>query len=128
HRTSAPLQVGVHYGADRVAVGIGFEVQDLAGEHDGGEQVVQALARPRRDVHALELATVVPGDDALGGELLMDAVDVGVLPIDLVDGHHDGDAGRAGVVYGFDGLRHHAVVRRHHQHGHVGHRGTARSH
>jgi hypothetical protein len=48
--------------------------------------------------------------------------------VDLVDRHHQRHAGRLGVVDGFDGLRHHAVVGRHHQDDDVGGLGAARTH
>ena len=44
-RASAALQVGIHDGADRVAVGIRLELQDVGGQHDGGEEVVHGLRR-----------------------------------------------------------------------------------
>src|SRR6266550_1021445 len=85
------LQVRVHDGPDRVAVRIRLQLQDVGGKDDGGQQVVDALARPRAEMHALVLAPVVPGHDALLGELLMDAIGVGVVLVDLVDGDHDRD-------------------------------------
>ena len=46
---------------------------------------------------------------------------IGVVAVDLVDGHHDRHLGRLGVVDGLDRLRHHAVVGGHDQHDDVGH-------
>ena len=46
-------------------------------------------------------------------------VGVGRRFIHLVDGHDDGSIRRFGVIDRFDGLRHDAVVRGHHQHGDV---------
>ena len=67
------------------------------------------------------------------GELGQDAIRVGARLIHLVDGHHDGDLGGLGVVDGFDGLRHDAVVGGDHQDCNVGthcaagaHRGEGR--
>ena len=61
-------------------------------------------------------------------ELLHDPVGVGVFLVDLVDGHHDGDIGGLGVADGLNGLRHDAVVRRHHQNGDVGDHGAPGAH
>ena len=62
------------------------------------------------------------------GELLHDAVGVGVLAVDLVDGDDDRHVGRLGVVEGLDGLGHDAVVGRHHQDDDVGGLGAAGPH
>ena len=48
------------------------------------------------------------------------AIRIGVGLVDLVDRHDNGNARRLGVLDGFDGLRHDAVVGRDHQHHDVG--------
>ena len=53
---------------------------------------------------------------------------IGVRLVDLVDGDDDRNLGRLGVIDRLDGLRHDAVVGRHHQHHDVGHLGAARAH
>ena len=68
------------------------------------------------------------GHEALLGQLLEDPVDVGVLAVDLVDGHHDGHVRRPGVVDGLDGLGHDPVVGRHHQDDDVGDLGAPGPH
>jgi hypothetical protein len=61
--------------------------------------------------------------------LLLHAVDVGALGVDLVDRGHDGDIGvLLGVLEGFVGLRHEAVVGRDHEDRDVGDGGAARAH
>ena len=82
----------------------------------------------RRDLDGDGVAAPGLGDQAVLGELLEDPVGVGLLAVDLVDGHHDGDVGRLGVVDGLDGLGHHAVVGRHHQHHDVGDLGASGPH
>ena len=49
-------------------------------------------------------------DQAVFGELLHDVFRIGAFLVDLVDGDDDGDASRLGMVDGFDGLGHNAVV------------------
>ena len=48
--------------------------------------------------------------------------------VDLVDRHDDRHFGRLGVVDGFEGLRHDAVVGRHHQDDDIGDLGAAGAH
>src|SRR5205085_3832531 len=78
-RAPAPLEVGVNDGADGGAVRIRLEVQDLGGQDDGRQQVVEALAGPGRDVDALVLPTVVDGDQPLLRQLAVHPVDVRVV-------------------------------------------------
>src|SRR5712692_5681322 len=74
-RAPTSLEVGVDDRADRVAVRVRLQLEDVRGKDDGGQQVLDALAGARADVHAFELATVVACDDSLLGELLVDAID-----------------------------------------------------
>src|SRR5437588_526136 len=127
-RAPAALHVRIDDGADRVSVGIRLQLFDLGRQYDRGEQVIQAYAALGGDVHALVLAAVVPRHDALLGELGVDAVDVGVVLVDLVDGDDDRDLGCAGVLDGLDRLRHDAVVGRHHEHDQVGDLGAPGAH
>ena len=60
----------------------------------------------------MRVAAVLLGDQAVLGQLTAHLGRVGVFLVDLVDRHHDRDAGRLGVVERLDGLRHHAVVGR----------------
>ena len=62
------------------------------------------------------------------GKLLLDAVDLGVRLVDLVDGDDDRNFGRARVIDGLDGLRHHAVVGRDNQNHDIGDFGAAGTH
>jgi len=119
-RAAAALDVGVHDRPDRVAVGVRLEVLDLGRQDDGREQVVEVLAGAGGDVDALVLAAVVDGDDALLGELGVDAVDIGVVLVDLVDRHDDRHLGGLRVLDRLDRLRHHAVVGGDHQDHDVG--------
>ena len=77
---------------------------------------------------ALVLASPILHEDVQLRQLLLDAVGVGCVSIDLVDGKNHGDFCRLGVVDGFLGLRHDAVVRGNHNDGQVRHLGAARTH
>src|SRR5207302_1264627 len=122
------LEVGVDDRPDRVAVGVRLQLEDIGRKHDRRQQVVDAQAGPRAEVNALVLTAVVPCDDALLGQLLMDAVDVGVFLVDLVDGDDDRHVRGARVVDRLDRLRHHAVVGGHDQDNEVGDLGAPGAH
>ncbi len=109
-------------------LGIRLEVEHVGGEQDHLEQLLDALPLERRHRHHDRLAAPVLGQQAAVGELLLDPVLVGVRLVDLVDRDHDRHAGRPGVVDRLDGLRHDAVVGRHHQDHDVGHPGAAGAH
>ena len=81
-----------------------------------------------RHFDELEVAAPFFRHDALGNQFLADALGIGIGFVDLVHRHHHGHARRLGVVDGFDRLRHHAVVRRHHQNHDVGRFRTACTH
>jgi len=118
-RAAAPLEVRVDDRADRVAVGIRLQLEDVRGKDDRGQQVLDALAGARADMNAFVLAAVVARDDPLLSELLMHAIDIGAL-VDLVDGHDDRHPGDPRVLDRLHGLRHDAVVRGDHEHYQVG--------
>ena len=81
-----------------------------------------------RHVHELGVAAPVGRRQALLGQLAANAVGVRALLVDLVDRDHDRHLGRLGVVDRLHGLRHHAVVGRHHDHRDVGDLGAAGAH
>ena len=89
---------------------------------------VDALAGLRRHLHEHVGAAPFFGDDFVLGELGAHAIRLGVGLVDLVDRDDDRHAGRLGVLDGFDGLRHDAVVGRDHEHHDVGGLGAARAH
>src|SRR5690606_16514634 len=61
-------------------------------------------------------------------QTVLDVVRVGLRLVDLVHCNHDGHAGSLGMLHGFLGLRHHAVIGRHHQNHDIGGLGTTRTH
>src|SRR5437773_1456813 len=74
------------------------------------------------------IPAVFLGYHGLRHQLLLDLFLVRLVLVDLVDRHDDGNFGRLGVMDRLDRLRHHAVVRRNHQHDDVGHFCTACAH
>ena len=81
-----------------------------------------------RHRHERRIAAELFRHDLLGHQLVLHALEVGFGLVDLVDRHDDRHAGRLGVLDGFLGLRHHAVVGRHHQDHDVGGLRAARAH
>ena len=80
------------------------------------------------DGHGDHVASVLLDQDPDVGQLLLDAIRVGVWLVDLVDGHDHRHAGRSHVVDRLSGLRHHPVIRRDNDDRDVGDLGTARAH
>ena len=122
------VQTGLDDGALGAAVGIGFQLLHFGGQQDHLQQVVDALALLGGDGHHDGVAAPLLGHQIVFGDLLLDAVGVGLGLIHLVDGHDDGNFRGFGVVDGLDGLGHDAVVGGHHQNGNIGTHGAAGTH
>ena len=125
---AALVQPGLDDRAVGGAVGVGLELLHLGGQVDHLQQIVDALAGLGGDGADDGLAAPLLGHQLILGELLLDALGVGLRLIHLVNGHDDGDVGRLGVVDGLNRLGHDAVVGGHHQDGHIGDRGAAGAH
>ena len=83
---------------------------DVGDEADHLFEQVEVDALLRGDFDELGVAALVGGLQAARGELLDDLGGVGLGLVDLVDGDDDRHVGGAGVVDGFEGLGHDAVV------------------
>ena len=92
------------------------------------QQLVDAFARGGAGLDHFRVAAPFGRQQLVGGQLLIDALDIDARQVDLVQRHDDRHAGRPGVADGFFGLRHDAVVGRHDQHGDVGDVGAAGAH
>ena len=113
---------------DRRALRVGLELADLGDEQNHLEQSVEVGLLLGRDFDEHRRAAPVLRHQADVRQLTLHHFGVGARLVDLVDGDDDRHAGRLGVVDGLAGLRHHAVVGRHHQDDHVGHLGAAGAH
>ncbi len=71
-------------------------------------------------MHELGIAAPLFRDDLTTGQIVLDAIRIGIGLVDLVDRHDDGDTRRLGVLDGFLGLRHDAVIGRDDQDDDVG--------
>ena len=116
-------------GPEASAFGIRLQLQlEIRHQQHLLEQIVEAELLLGRDLRELGRSSPLLGLQALGGEIGLDALDVGVGQIDLVDGDDDRHSGGAGVRDRLLGLRHDAVVGGHHEHGDVGDLGAAGAH
>ena len=128
-RATALVEVRLDGHTLTVHLRVGPQVESgVGGQDDGLEQLVDALTGDRRDVDEHRVAAVLLRHQAVLGELAAHLGRVRTLTVDLVDRDDDRDLGRQGVVERLDGLRHHTVVGRHHQHGDVGRLGTTGTH
>src|SRR5690625_4409235 len=92
------------------------------------EQFVDTFAGVGRYFHELNVTAPVLGNHVLGGELVGDPLGIGGVLVDFGDCHDQRHTGSTGVLDGFLGLRHDAVVGGHHQDDHVGRLGAAGTH
>ena len=105
-----------------LCLGVGVELElGVGDEQDLLEEVVEPLAGLGGDVGELRRPSPLLRLEVVRDELLANLLRVGLGLVDLVDGDEHRDLGRAGVVDGLDGLRHHAVVGGDHEHGDVRH-------
>ena len=74
------------------------------------------------------VAAPVLGEQSAIGKLLLDAVRLSVGLVDLVDGNDDRNLGGAGVIDGFERLRHDAIVGRDNEDHDIGDLGAAGAH
>ena len=126
---AARLLMGFEAGADGGAVRVGRVFVQIGGDPQGFQQIGDSLARGRAGFDDFDPFRIpLGGDDAVGGKLLIDAIDVDAGQIDLIEGDDDRDVGGAGVADGFLGLRHDAVVAGDDQHGDIGDVGAAGAH
>ena len=128
HRSAAAIELGFEHVAHGRTGGIGFEILQIGHQQNHLEQQIEVDLHLGGDGHHHRIAAPVFGQQAAIGELLLDALGLRVGLVDLVNGDDDGDLGGAGVVDGFEGLRHDAVVGRHHQHHDIGDFGAAGAH
>ena len=115
-RSSLRFEHRAHAGPRR----IGFQILHVRDQQNHFEQQIEIRLGLRRNRHHDGVAAPIFRQQAAIGELLLDPLRLGVRLVDLVDRDDDRNLGRLGVVDGFERLRHHAVVGRHHQHHDIG--------
>ena len=128
HRAAALVQLGLDDRPDRLALRVCLELLEVGDQVHHVEQVVEALARLRRDLHERDVAAVLLDHDVRLGQLGLDPIRVRVRLVDLVEGDDDRHLGRPGVGDRLEGLGHDAVVGRDHDDRDVGDLGAPGSH
>ena len=94
HRAAVAVEARLDHEAGGRLVRVRLELEHLGGERDRLEQLVDVLALERRDVDVDRLAAPLLGDQAVVGELLLDALGLRVGHVDLVDRDDDRDLRR----------------------------------
>ena len=107
---AAAIELGFDDGADGGTLGLGLLLVGVGDEADHLFEAVEVDALLGGDFDELGVAAHGGGLHAARGELLHDLRGVGLGLVDLVDGDDDRHLGGAGVVDGFEGLGHDAVV------------------
>ena len=128
HGTTTGVEVGFQHHTLGAAGRVRRELFDLGDQGELFDEVVDTQVLLGRHLDTDGVTAPGLGNEFLLGQLRQHALHVGVLLVDLVDGHDHGHTGRAGVADGLDGLGHHTVVGSHHQHDDVGHLRTTGAH
>ncbi len=128
NRAAADVEVGLEHHTLRVAFGVGAQLEHFGENNQLLEQLVDAEGLESRDLDCDRVSAPSLGHEPVLGQLLKDAIGIGVRPVDLVDRHHDRRVGGLGVVDRFHRLRHHPVVGRDDEHDDVGDTRTSRPH
>ncbi len=128
HGTATAVELGLDHRAFAVALLVGAQVHDLGLELQALQQVGQTVAGLGRDLEFQGLAAHRLDLDVVLQEFRADPLRVRVRLVDLVDRDDERDARRLGVLNRLDGLGHHAVIGRHHDHDDVRHLGAAGAH
>ncbi len=126
--TAAAVKFGFDDRTDGGSSRCGFEISKVGDQADHFQQQIKVLLLFRRDVD--EYCRAAPGfrDKAAIAQLLLHAIRLRIGLVDLVHGHDDRHVGRLGVVDGFEGLRHHAIVGGDDYYDDIGDLGSARAH
>ena len=128
HRSTPLIEPRLDHGAGGRAVPDGRELHHLGLQQDGLQQGIDPLAGLGRYRREQDLAAPLLGEDAVHGQLLLDAIRIGLRFVDLGDGDQDRDRGGLGVLDGLDRLGLDAVVGGDHQDDDVRHLGAAGPH
>ena len=128
HRTAALLEARLDHDTSRRTDRHGLSSRTSDCSTKRFEQRIYAGAGVRGDVDKDRVAAPGLRDHLVLGEFVPHPVRVGRGLVDLVDRHHQRYAGCLGMLDRFDGLRHDAVVCRHHQDHDVRDLGAARAH
>ena len=128
HITTSFVQGRFDDGPRGLTVRVGFQVEHLGFEKHLLQQLVHADAFLGRNVLALVFSAPFLHEEVHLCQPFLNLVGIGRRLVYLVDGKHDGDIRRHGMVDGLLRLRHDVVVRRDDDDGDIRHLRTTGSH
>ena len=121
YRSATLVQVCLNGHALSIHIGIGSQVEgSVCRQDDRFQQRVQALAGDRGDVDEHGVAAILLRHQAVLGQLATNLRRIGTHFVDLVHCHDHRHFGCQGMVQRLNGLWHHTVIGRNHQHGDIG--------
>ena len=112
NRTFALVELRLNDNTLRAAVRVRLQILHVGNQQNAFQQIINALVLQSRDGNADHVAAPFLGNKTVLGQLGLDGVGVRTRLIHLVDGNDNVNARRFRMVDRFNGLRHHAVVRR----------------
>ena len=122
------VELGLEHDALGPAGRVGRQLLELGDDEQLVEEVVDAQLLGGRHLDDDRVAAPRLGHELVLGELAEHPLRIGVVLVDLVDGHDDRHLGGLGVVDRLDRLGHHAVVGGDDEHDDVGGVGAAGAH
>ena len=128
HRATAFINARFEHGSTGRRVRISFQLEQIADQQNHFKELRHILFRLRRDFHHHRVAAPLFRHQFAVGELPLHAFRFGARLIDLVDRNDDFCVRSLRVRNCFFRLRHHAIVRTHHEHNNVSNFGAARTH
>ena len=110
HRSPSGIQLGLDHMADGQLVRVGLQLQDFALQQDHLQKIVDADVLLGRYLYVYGIAAPFLGNQSQFRQLALDLVGLGIVFVDLVDRHDNGNPRCLGVVDRLYGLRHDPVV------------------
>ena len=115
HGAAAAIQPAFHDGATGRTVRVRAQLEHFRLESGHLEELGNAVTALRGGRDEDGLTAPVFGYQTQVRQLSLHAIGLATRLVDLVHGHEDWHVGGFRVIHRLDGLRHHAVVRRHHE-------------
>ena len=128
HRAATAIQFGFQHCATCQTFRRRLQVLQIGNQADHFHQQVQVGVLLRRNIDEDRLAAPVFRNQSTIRQLLLHAIRQSIRLVDLVDGNNDRNLRRLRVIDSFQRLRHHAVIRRDHEHNDIRHLRSARTH
>ena len=122
------INLGFNYLTFGAAVIVGLQFKHFGLKKHRFKQFLDPFPLQGGNLHKDGRSTPIFGDEIPIGKLLLNPVRIGFGKVALVDRHDDGNSRLFGMVNGFYGLGHDAVISGHHEDYQVGNLGPPGSH